>query len=250
VTCAEATIGSLMHQGGEWQDGRCRFPGQMNVSEAHHGGTTASRGSRIIAGAGSVPPPLRAILGLALAILVLWLLGKVVLLVFAGGLLAVLLSAPSQWLCRKTRVGYGWCLGFVLIAAVAAFAGGAYVLAPQVATQVQQVETALPQDVSRLMQDIRNSSIGHVIVDRLHSSCGAAGSALAGPVLTSISSVAAAAGSIVFVIFVGIYLAAAPRYTRKGCCASCHRSTLPARARSSSRRFPRSSISWRAGCFR
>src|SRR5690242_13255587 len=89
---------------------------------------------------------LRATLFVGLAVLVLWFLGQVVLLVFAGGLLAILIAVPAAWLSARSGIGYGWCVGAVLLLALALLAGIAYGLAPQVIAQVQQVETALPQD--------------------------------------------------------------------------------------------------------
>src|SRR5579864_1850865 len=75
---------------------------------------------------------LRAMLWLALAVLVFWFLGQVVLLVFAGGLLAILIAVPAAWLSARSGIGYGWCVGAVLLLAVMLFAGIADGLAPHV----------------------------------------------------------------------------------------------------------------------
>jgi predicted PurR-regulated permease PerM len=152
---------------------------------------------------------LRLLLGLLVLVLVLWFLGQVVLLIFASGLVAVLLAVPAGWLEERTGLAYGLCLGIVLAVFAAAVAGTCYGLVPRVATQVQQLETALPQDFHHLMQDVRSSPIGHLVAGDLNTA-GKLGPAIAGPVLQSLSSVADAVGSIVFVLFLGVYLAAAP----------------------------------------
>jgi predicted PurR-regulated permease PerM len=147
---------------------------------------------------------------------VLWFLGQVVLLNFASGLLAVLLAVPAGWLRKRTGLAHALCLGVVLMAFAAALAGIFYGLAPRVAAQVEQLETALPQDFQHLMQDARGSPVGHLLSGQLGAVGGKLGSAIAGPVLQSISSVADALGSIVFVVFLGIYLAAAPGFYEEG----------------------------------
>src|SRR5579883_2729357 len=158
---------------------------------------------------------LRAMFWVGLAVLVLWFLGQVVLLVFAGGLFAILIAVPAAWLSTRSGIGYGWCVGAVLLLAAVLLAGVAYGLAPNVIAQVQQVETALPQDFARLIQDFRSSSLGHLVAGQFSGS-GRLGSAVLEPMLKSLSTVAQALGSVLFVGFIGIYLAAAPRHYEKG----------------------------------
>jgi predicted PurR-regulated permease PerM len=136
------------------------FSKRMQSSETRE--TPAAHVRRMV---GRTPPLAafpRSALVIGVAVLVLWQLGPVVLLVFAGGLVAILLAVPSGWLSECIKLRYAWCLGGVLFAVAIAAAGAGYALVPRVAEQVQQVETALPQDFDHVVEDVRNSSIGHL----------------------------------------------------------------------------------------
>ncbi len=178
--------------------------------------TSAASIRRILSERPATGAALRALLALALVVLVLWFLGQVVLLIFAAGLLAILIAAPAQWISERTRIGYGWCVGFVLVAAALAIAGIVYGLAPRVSAEVSQVEAALPQDFQHLLADFRRSSLGHLVMGQLGGKGSSLGSAILRPVLSSISSVADALASILFIGFMGLYLAASPGLYERG----------------------------------
>lgn len=188
----------------------------MDISQRERGSTSAISLHQVRPTRSGAAAPLRALLALAVTVLVLWFLGPEVLLIFAAGLFAVFLAVPAGWLRERTRIPYGLCLALVLVLLAAAAAGTGYALAPPIAAQAQQVETALPQDFQRVLQDVRGSLAGHVAMGQLSDLGGKLGAAIAGPVLSSISSLAGALGSTLFVAFLGIYLAAAPRLYEKG----------------------------------
>jgi len=178
--------------------------------------TAPGRVRRILAKRMARPASLGTLLAVGLTFLVLWFVGQVVLLVFASGLFAIFLAVPAEWISRRTGLSYGLSLGAVLLVLVVALAGVVFELVPRVAAQVQQLETALPKDFQSLVQDLQNSAVGHLAVGQLKAAGSRLGSVVAGPVLSSLSSLAGAAGSIVFVVFMGIYLAAAPRRYEAG----------------------------------
>lgn len=151
-----------------------------------------------------------------LAALVLLFLAKVVLLLFAASLVAILVGVPASWLSDHLRMRYGLALAIVLAVIPVAIAGTAYGLAPRVITQVERVEKSLPQDLERLIGDFQNSPVGHLTIGQMSGGGSNMVSALVQPLLRSISSIADAVGSIVFVLFVGVFLAATPRVHENG----------------------------------
>lgn len=150
--------------------------------------------------------PLGWLLAIGLSILLLWVLGKVVLLVFAAVLLSVLLSAPANWISLHTGIRRGWCLAFVIGGTIATLAGAGIGLAPRIVAQFQQVATLLPAAFQHTIDQLRQSSAGRFIIEHAaHTSQN-----LADPILHSLPSVAVGVGSIVFVVAVGVYFAATP----------------------------------------
>jgi len=164
----------------------------------------------------SVAVTLRRLLVIGMVLLFLWLLGQVVLLVFAAALLAVLLSVPARWISERTGIAYGWCLAFVVGSIVIALSGTGIALAPEVNRQIEQLSVQLPPALHHVVGSFESSAIGRTLIGQLHGTGGARGAALAAPLLESISSLAVAVGSIVFVVFVGLYLAATPAAYERG----------------------------------
>ena len=158
---------------------------------------------------------LRRIFAAGLTLLLLWLLGQVVLLVFAAVLLAVLLAAPANWLRRHSRLGYGWCLALVLGAILLVIAAIGFALAPEVSVQIGQISDELPPALHRVIGGFQTSSIGRALLGQLKAG-GGTGASLAAPLLKSASSLVVAVGSIVFVVFCGLYFAAMPGAYERG----------------------------------
>jgi predicted PurR-regulated permease PerM len=154
-------------------------------------------------------------LTVALTLLALWLFGNVVLLVFAGILLAILLAAPVRWLSERSGIGEGWCLAGVIAATLLILVGLGFALAPQVTTQIEEVSSQLPQALQGVLAALRSTMIGKSLLGHLAGGGGQSLGALAEPILKSVSSLTTAIGSIVFVVFIGVYLAATPGHYRR-----------------------------------
>ena len=159
---------------------------------------------------------LKAILIVGLLLLALWLFGNVLLLLFAGILLAVLLSAPARWLSERSGIGEGWCLAGVIAAALVTLVVLGFALAPQVIAQIGEVSRELPRALQGTVDALKATAIGKLLVSHLSEAGGQSLGALTEPILKSVSSLATALGSIVFVVVVGIYFAAAPGHYRRG----------------------------------
>lgn len=160
-------------------------------------------------------PRFRILLGFGTAILVLWALGAAVLLVFASLLVATFLTVAGEWTARRLSLSYGVGLAIACTVIALAIVGIAIAIAPALANQISIVATGVPPALARLLGQFGKTALGHLLLGRLGSSQGA-GSTLIRPLLSSLGSVATAAGSVVFVIFLGIYLAAAPHIYLEG----------------------------------
>ena len=80
-----------------------------------------------------------------LLLVFLWYTVDVLLLAFAGVLLAIFLRSLSDWLSARTGLSAGSSLGLVVAALLGLTALGLWLLAPTVADQVNQLSQRLPE---------------------------------------------------------------------------------------------------------
>jgi predicted PurR-regulated permease PerM len=153
------------------------------------------------------------LLGLALALL-LWYGVRVLLVAFAGVLLAVLLRSIADGISRVTGLGPGWSLGITVLLIAGLFVGLGWLLAPQVAEQANQLVDQLPMAMARLKERIGGSKVGEQLLKLLGRWTGGGAApttqavAKATSILTQTLSVLL---DLLIIIFLGIYLAAQPR---------------------------------------
>ncbi|MGH7965458.1 MAG: AI-2E family transporter, partial [Candidatus Binatia bacterium] len=83
---------------------------------------------------------------------ILWSAVQVLLLVFAGILLAVFLRGVSDWVSAHTPLSSGWALAGVLTGLLLLFGLGFWLLAPRVIEQADQLVQSLPRGVERVEQ--------------------------------------------------------------------------------------------------
>src|SRR5688572_9919751 len=85
-----------------------------------------------------------------LLLLLLWYASAVLLLLFAGVLLAVFLRSVADWVSRRTRLSIGWSLVVVVVLMVGIIALLTVWAAPRIADQVDQLIQQLPQAWDKL----------------------------------------------------------------------------------------------------
>lgn len=88
--------------------------------------------------------------GLVAISLLLWRLADVVLLGFAGMLVAVLLSACSDIVHRFTRLPHGWSLAVVVLVLFGGIGAGLWFLLPSLLAEARQLLLSLPELVALL----------------------------------------------------------------------------------------------------
>lgn len=154
---------------------------------------------------------------IVLLLLFLWRAASVLLLLFAGLLVAVFMSGSATALSDRTRLSYGWSLAAVLFGLIAFFVGTGWLLAPQIASQISELSETLPQSVASLESFLNQYPWGRYLTRSMPSpdeimSNDAVWSRLTGIFSTALGVVA----NSLFILTVGIYLAATPNLYRRG----------------------------------
>lgn len=147
-----------------------------------------------------------AFLGLAAAI---WFLSNVLLLVFAGILLAVLVRSIADPLSEKFGISPGLALAIAGLAIVLVLASGIVLFGAQISSQFNQLFQELPAAADRILADFGFTGIENLLTGTI-----------VGNVLTTAyrwaTAVIGIATGLVFVIFTGIYLSIDPVTYRNG----------------------------------
>ncbi len=153
-------------------------------------------------------------------VLVLLFLGyaaSILLLLFAGLLLAVFLSGLATALCDRTPLSYGWSLAVVLLGLIALFAGAGWLIAPQIASETSELSETLPQSVSDLEAFLNRYSWGRYLTSNIPPPRAAMSGQEVWSRITGIFSTAfGIVANAVFILITGIYLAANPKLYRDG----------------------------------
>jgi predicted PurR-regulated permease PerM len=130
---------------------------------------------------------------------------QILLLVFAGILLAVLLRSAGTWLCDHTRLSIGWCMAIVLIGFGASFFGAIWTFGVQIASQADQLFLA----VSEAYGEFHNKLAQYHVAGTL--AAGAGGLDLELPAKAAASGMLWTTASTVMVLFLGLYLSTGPQ---------------------------------------
>jgi len=99
-----------------------------------------------------------------LLVLFLWYSIWVLMLIFAGILLAVALRAMADGVARVTGFSPGWSLVTVVVLLVALIVGTSWIAAPSVADQIAQLGEQLPKSLDKLTDWLKQYRWGRWIV--------------------------------------------------------------------------------------
>jgi predicted PurR-regulated permease PerM len=149
--------------------------------------------------------------------LLLWFFGyafEVLLVVFAGVLLAVFLRGLSDWVSAHTPLSEKWALGAIVLGIIALFGVGSWLLAPSVAEQFDQLIEQVPQSAGQVEERIRQYRWGRFLLERAPNVDVQELAPSGGDVVSQLSGVfSTALGGLVnflIILFVGLYLAIDP----------------------------------------
>ena len=160
------------------------------------------------------------IAALVLTLAVLWAGADIFLLVFAGFLLAVFLRSLSEFLSRHTPLSENWALIVVLILLIAVIALGAWLLAPSVERQFEELSEQLPVVYENARWQIAQYPFGRKIIERMPSArqfiMGGESVSLFGRVTGLFSTALNVITNILIVLIVAVYFAFSPSHYKEG----------------------------------
>lgn len=159
-------------------------------------------------------PSLRGLALVALACLLLWYAGDVLLVAFAGVLVGVILHAAAEWVRDRTKLGWRTAYLIVLAAILALAVAAAMLLGPRIIDQAGEIADTIPQSVATIVQKLNGYGWGRTMHSFLMSglssmNLGAKISGLAASLLNELTLVLIA-------LVVGAFLGADPAPYRRG----------------------------------
>lgn len=168
-------------------------------------------------GPGEVASAIRTTAAVGLGLLLIWIAADVFLLVFAGMLLAILLTRAARWGTRRLRLPHIWSLIAVVLSLVAGSAALGWLMLPRIAPQVDELAARLPAAVQSLQRYIQayewgQAAMARMEVDRLLPSRSDIVARIAGVASTTLGGVA----NLFVILFVGVYGATEPRTYSEG----------------------------------
>ena len=148
----------------------------------------------------------------------IWITRKLLLLLFAGVLFAILLSVVADWINRRLHLRRNWALALTLLLFVVTFSFTLWMVGDRVSSEMQNLSQQLPVTAADLHEQLARYPLGKAVLRSMpspedlisHSS----------EVLRKSWSAAwgllGVAGSSVVIFFVGLYLAISPGLYRDG----------------------------------
>jgi predicted PurR-regulated permease PerM len=151
------------------------------------------------------------------AAIFLWLAVDLLLLLFAGVLLAIFLRTLAVQVSAWTRLRVGWSLAIVLLLLLGGATVASLHFAPRLAEETQQLTEKLPEAVTQLTDWLRQYSWGRWLLNEMPDGGGGEGSGqMVARATGAASKLLDAIVALAIVLFTGIYLAAEPEPYQRG----------------------------------
>ena len=146
-------------------------------------------------------------------LLLVWYAVNVLLLAFAGILLAVLLRGIASLISDYTRLPIGWSLAVTILLIVTVIGLGIWYLAPKIAGQADNIMESLPRSVNNIEEKIRQYSWGRRLLEQMP-----APEKMLSDRQDTLSRITGAFSTtfgiltdVIIVLFIGLYLAVNPK---------------------------------------
>jgi predicted PurR-regulated permease PerM len=156
------------------------------------------------------------VLAVALLALVAWKALGVLLLMFAGVLVAVTLRFLSDALARTTPLGPGWSLTLVISVLLTTSVAGLWMLGPGVVAEVQELSAGMSQSIADLEALVRQHAVGIYVIENMPSFDPGDAERLWRRIGGIGATVFGAVGAFFITLFIGIFLAYNPRLYMDG----------------------------------
>lgn len=154
------------------------------------------------------------LLSVALALL-LWYGVRVLLVGFAGVLLAVLLRSIADGIAHVTRLSNGWALLVTIVLLVGLFVGMGFLFAPSVTEQANQLARDLPTALDKLRHRLQSTGWGKQALQLWDQANpmqpGAPATQAAQKAGGMIGRTLSGLLDLLIILFLGVYLAAQPK---------------------------------------
>jgi len=160
----------------------------------------------------------RAIAFVGFIAFLIWLAGEVLLLLFAGILVAIFIDGIASWIRRHTRMGNGASIAIALLGLVLLFGVVAVYSAQDIVAQVEELGQSLPRSVDNLHQQLDKSRWGKALLDQLPSSSElrSPGVGLVRKATGALSTTVVVVARIVVIGFIGLFITLQPDLYRRG----------------------------------
>ncbi|ATI12814.1 MULTISPECIES: AI-2E family transporter [Acetobacter] len=165
----------------------------------------------------------------AVIALVVWLMGDVLMVVFASVLCAVVLHGLSKILVRHLRLPYGWALSAVICGLIGSAVFLVWNSGPAMISEALRLQDALRQQETALRSTLQSTPTGQMILNYLPASLGghqagggdtsslaSLGSRIAGSMTGILGSAFGAIGTLLVVLIAGLYFAMSPAVYANG----------------------------------
>jgi predicted PurR-regulated permease PerM len=129
------------------------------------------------------------------------LVPNVLLMLFAGVLLAVFLRTGGGWIAARTGLSGAWGVGIFMLAIVLAFTAFGLVVAPRVVEEIHALVDRLPELIEEMRARIVELPMGERLVRGIRPAILGEGGGLPTGALGSVFGIA---GNMVVILFVGI----------------------------------------------
>lgn len=154
------------------------------------------------------------VIGIAVAIFVLlallWYVVDVLLLAFAGILLAIVLRTPADWLTRHSPLSPGWSLAIVMLLIIGLLSLGGWLFGRNAADQMTELfSQGLPQSIATLKERLQHYQWGDLLIEQVQPAKLVSDKVL-GKGIDAISATFGFIANIAIVLFIALFLAARP----------------------------------------
>lgn len=146
-----------------------------------------------------------------LAAIFLWFAGRLLLLTFAGLLLAIFLRTGAAFIARGLRIPVGWALLLFIVLLLGGAAVAGTLFAPRLAEQTRELTEAVPDAVTQLTERLRDTAWGGWIVENvIEGGSVPDDGAMVQHATAAFRGLLDFAVAFILVVFVGLYLAVDP----------------------------------------
>ncbi len=154
-----------------------------------------------------------------LLLVLLWQSTQVILLIFAGLLVAVFLRGIAERISRHTPLSENWAMGLLLLLLVGAIALGIWLMMPSLQNQYGEISEQLPQAVELLRQKLAQYPAGRWLLEQIPNqplSPDSQNSNLFGRITGFFSSFFGFVVNVAIILMAGVYFAFSPKLYYEG----------------------------------